>query len=171
MNTSTIAVEIAGNFEPGTAILAGAIGAVAMLVVMYGGKAMGMTRMDLLKTLGTMAVPKGASNAVYAVGAVMHLMMGAAFGLIHAGLLHAVDPTSDGAAAGFGALFGGIHGVIVAVMMPVMLTMMHPLVRNGDLPAPGVAMTKFGKMTPMGIVMAHVVFGLVAGAVYVAAVG
>ncbi len=32
-------------------------------------------------------------------------------------------------------------------------------------------MTKLGKMTPMGITMAHVVFGLVTGAIYVAAVG
>lgn len=171
MHTSTIAVDIAGNFEAGTAILAGLVGAVAMLVVIYGGKAMGMTRMDLLKTLGTMAVPKGASNVVYAVGAMMHLMMGAVFGLVHAGLLHAVDPTSDGAAAGFGALFGGVHGVIVALMLPVMLTMMHPLVRSGDMPAPGVAMTKLGTMTPMGIAMAHIAFGLVTGAIYVAVVG
>ena len=156
MSTSTIAVDLAGNFEPGTAILAGLIGAVAMLVVIYGGKAMGMTRMDLLKTLGTMAVPKAASNVAYAVGAMMHLMMGAVFGLVHAGLLHAVDPTSDGAAAGFGALFGGVHGMIV---------------RSGDMPAPGVAMTKLGKMTPMGIVMAHVAFGLVTGAIYVAIAG
>ena len=171
MSTSTIAVELAGNFEPGTAILAGLVGAVAMLVVIYGGKAMGMTSMDLLKTLGTMAVPKAASNVAYAVGAMMHLMMGAVFGLVHAGLLHAVDPTSDGAATGFGALFGGVHGVMVAFMMPIMLTMMHPLVRSGDMPAPGIAMTKLGKMTPMGIVTAHAVFGLVTGAIYVAAVG
>jgi hypothetical protein len=60
---------------------------------------------------------------------------------------------------------------LVAFMMPVMLTMMHPLVRSGDMPAPGIAMTELGKMTPMGIVMAHVAFGLVAGAVYVAVVG
>lgn len=171
MSTSTIAVDLAGNYEPGTAILAGLVGAVAMLVVIYGGKAMGMTRMDLLKTLGTMVAPKAATNVVYAIGAMMHLMMGAVFGLVHAGLLHAVDPSSDGAAAGFGALFGGVHGMIVAFMLPVMLTMMHPLVRSGHMPAPGVAMTKLGTMTPMGIVMAHIVFGLVTGAIYVAAVG
>lgn len=171
MSTSTLAVDLAGNFEPGTAILAGLVGAVAMLVVIYGGKAMGMTRMDLLKTLGTMAVPKAASNVVYAVGATMHLMMGAVFGLVHAGLLHAVDPTSDGAAIGFGALFGGIHGVMVAFMMPIMLTMMHPLVRSGDVPAPGVAMTGFGSKTPIGIVMAHIAFAIVAGSIYVAAAG
>lgn len=142
-----------------------------MLMVIYGGRAMKMTSMDLLRTLGTMIVPKAAKNVVYAVGLMMHLMMSAGFGLVHAGLLHAVDPTSDGGAAGLGALFGLVHGGIVTVMMPIMLTMAHPLVRSADMSAPGTPMTGYGKMTPAGILMSHVVFGLVAGAIYVAAVG
>jgi len=171
MSTSTLAISLAGNFEPGTAIWAGLVGAVAMLAVIYMGRAAGMTSMDLLRMLGTMVAPKASNPVVYGVGLMMHLMMGAMFGLVHAGLLHAVDPSSEGAAAGFGALFGGVHGVMVAAMMPVMLTMMHPLVRSGDMPAPGVAMTKLGKMTPMGIAIAHLVFGLVTGAIYVGVAG
>ncbi len=168
---STLALDLAGNFQPGTAVLGGLVGAIAMLMVIYGGRAVGMTSMDLLRTLGTMVVPKGATKVVYAVGATMHLMMGAVFGLVHAGLLHLVDPSSEGAALGLGALFGGFHGVVVTVMMPVMLTMAHPLVRSGDAPAPGTAMTGFGKMTPLGIIMSHVAFALVAGAIYTAVVG
>ena len=172
MIAATLAVSPAGNFEAGPAIGAGLVGAVAMLAVIYMGLASGMTSMNLLKTLGTMVSPKGPDNVVYGIGLMMHLMMGAVFGLVHSGLLHAVDPSSAGAAAGFGALFGGIHGMAVAaVMMPVMLTKMHPLVKSGDMPAPGVAMTGMGTMTPMGITMAHVVFGLVTGAIYVAIVG
>ncbi len=171
MNAATLASSLAGNFEPATAIWAGLVGAAVMLAVIYMGMASGMTSMNLLRTLGTMAVPKASNPVVYGVGLMVHLMMGAVFGLVHAGLLHAVDPGSDGAAAGYGLLFGGIHGVIVAVMMPIMLTMMHPLVRSGDMAAPGVAMTGLGKMTPMGIAMAHVAFGLVAGAIYVAVAG
>ncbi len=171
MHVSTLAVSLAGNYEADSAIIAGLVGGVAMLMVIYGGRAMKMTSMDLLRTLGTMIVPKAAKNVVYAVGLMMHLMMSAGFGLVHAGLLHAVDPTSDGGAAGLGALFGLVHGGMVTIMMPIMLTMAHPLVRNGDMPAPGTAMTGFGKLTAAGIVMAHVVFGLVAGAIYVAAAG
>lgn len=168
MSTSTLAIELAGNFEVGPAVVAGLAGAVAMLVVIYAGRAMGMTKMNLLETLGTMVVPKAATNVVYAVGTMMHLMMGAVFGVIHAGLLHAVDPTTDGAALGFGALFGGVHGVLVVAMMPAMLSMMHPLVRGGEIAKPGVAMTGMGKMTPMGMLVGHIVFGLVAGSIYVA---
>lgn len=168
---SVLAVSLAGNFELGAAIGAGLAGAVAMLAVIYAGRAMGMTSMDLLRMLGTMVAPNASNTTVYGIGLMMHLMMGAAFGLVHAGLLHAVAPTSDGAVAGYGALFGLGHGAMVVAMMPIMLTMAHPLVRSGDLPAPGVAMTGMGKMTPMGMLMAHVVFALVTGAIYVGSVG
>ena len=171
MTTPILAVSLAGNFEAGTAIWAGLVGAVAMLVVIYMGRAVGMTSMDLLRTLGTMVVPKASDSVVYGVGLMMHLMMGAAFGLAHVGLLHAVGPTTDAAATGYGALFGGLHGSGVALMMPAMLMAMHPLVRSGDMPKPGMAMTGLGKMTPIGIVMAHAVFGLVTGAIYIAVVG
>ncbi|MEE9417060.1 MAG: hypothetical protein V3V01_17405 [Acidimicrobiales bacterium] len=165
------ALNLAGNFSAGIAILAGLIGGIAMLMVIYGGRAMGMTRMDLLKTLGTMMMPKAADNLAYGVGLMMHLMMSAAFGLVHAGLLHAFGPTSDGGATVLGIVFGSVHGAMVTVAMPMMLTMGHPLVKSGEMDAPGSMMTGFGKMTPMGMVMAHVVFGLVAGVIYAALVG
>ena len=43
MSTSTLALSLAGNFEAGTAIWAGIVGAVAMLAVIYMGMASGMT--------------------------------------------------------------------------------------------------------------------------------
>ena len=46
-----------------------------------------------------------------------------------------------------------------------------PRVRGGDMSAPVFAMTGLDKMTPVGLVMAHVVFSLVAGVIYVAVVG
>lgn len=169
--TSTLALDLAGNFNPGAAIGAGLVGAVAMLMVIYAGKTMGMTSMDLLKTLGSMVVPKGSDGVVYGVGLMVHLMMGVMFGLVHSALIHAVAPATEGGAAAYGALFGLIHGMVVAVTMPVMLKQMHPLVRSGDMDDPGVAMTGMGSMTPMGIAMAHVVFGLVTGAIYVGIAG
>ncbi len=168
--TFTLASTLAGQYSPGWAVFAGAIGALAMLVVIYGGRAMGMTRMDLLRTLGTMVLPKGSTSTVYGVGLMIHLMMGAGLALIHTGLLHAFDPTSTAAAAGLGILIGAVHGTMVTAAMPVMLRMGHPLVKDGTIDDPGPAMTGFGKMTPVGMVMAHVVYGLVVGAIYAGAV-
>ncbi len=164
-------LELAGNYAAGSAILGGVVGGIAMLVVIYGGRAMGMTSMDLLRTLGTMIMPSGADNVIYGVGLMMHLMMSAAFGLAHAGLLHAFEPTSTGAATGLGLVIGAVHGLIVTMAMPMMLTMGHPLVKNGTIANPGPFMTGFGKMTPLGMIMAHVGFGLVTGAIYAGAVG
>ncbi len=166
-----VALDLAGNFSAGDAIVSGLIAAVAMLAVVYGGKAMGMTTMDLLKMLGTMVSPKAEGTTAYGIGLMVHLMMGAGFALIDAGLLHAFDPTSSGSAAGLGLLFGAIHGMVVTVMMPAMLKMAHPLVKSGEMDDPGQFMTGMGKMTPIGMVMAHVVFGLVAGAYYASAIG
>lgn len=117
-----------------------------------------------------MVQPNGSDTVVYGIGLMTHAMMGAGFGLVHAGLLHAFDPSSTGAATGLGILIGAVHGMIVTGAMPMMLTMGHPLVKNGTIAAPGPAMTGFGKMTPMSLVMGHVVYGLVLAAIYVGAV-
>jgi len=70
------ATQLAGNYSVGWALLAGAIGAMAMLAVIYGGRAMGMTTMDLLRTLGSMMQPRGSNAVVYGIGLMVHLMMG-----------------------------------------------------------------------------------------------
>ncbi len=164
------ALDLTGQFSAGGAIIAGIIGALVMLVVMYGGKAMGMTSMDLLKTLGTMMVPKAADSTAYGIGMMMHLMMGAAFGIVHAGVLTAIDPSTSSAATWISVGLGVVHGMMVLVAMPMMLNMAHPLVKDGTMDKPGTAMMNFGTMTPMGVTMGHVVFALVTGALYVAGV-
>lgn len=166
-----IALELAGNYNAGGAIVAGILGSLAMLMVIYGGRAMGMTSMDLLKTLGTMMSPKAEGRTVYGIGLMVHLMMGAGLGLAHAGVLHAIGPSSDGGALGWGIVIGLVHGAVVTMIMPMMLTMAHPLVKSGEMPAPGQLMTGFGKMTPAGMLMAHAVFGLVTGYLYAVFVG
>jgi hypothetical protein len=167
----TLAIDLAGNFDVGIAVWAGIVGAAAMLVVIYGGLAMGMTRMDLLRTLGTMIAPHASTSTIFAVGALVHAMMGAAFGLAHAGIITGLDPSTSGAATGLGLLIGLVHGLAVTLVLPTMLTMAHPLVRHGDVARPGAMLTGFGTMTPMGVVAAHGMFGLVAAAIYAGAAG
>ena len=58
MNATALALDLNNNFSAGSAVVAGLVGAVAMLMVIYGGGAAGMTSMDLLRTLGTMVAPK-----------------------------------------------------------------------------------------------------------------
>lgn len=164
------AATLAGHYQAGSAIIAGLIGGLAFLVVVYMGLGVGMTRMNFLPMLGTMMTPRASDRGAYAIGFAIHMMLSAAFGLLHAGILTAIGVTSVGQAAGWDLVIGAVHGVAILVAMPVMLTMAHPLVRGGTLEAPGVALTGYGSMTPVGSLMAHVAFGLVTGSIYAAAV-
>jgi hypothetical protein len=164
------AATLAGHFSPGWALAGGVAGGVAFLAIVTMGRAIRMTRMNFLDVLGTMLVPGASQATVYTVGLMAHLMMSAAFGVAHAGLLHGIGVTSVGQAAGWDLLIGTVHGMAILVVMPMLLTLMHPLVRKGAMERPGVAMTGFGSGTPIGSLMAHMVFGLTAGAIYAAAV-
>lgn len=167
---NVLGASLAGSFDAGSAFFAGVLGGLAFLVVVTMGRAIGMTRMNFLEVLGTMLAPNAKSGTVYGLGLMAHLMASAAFGLLHAGLLHALDVTSVGQAAAWDLAIGTVHGVIVLMVLPMILTAMHPLVRKQAMEIPGVALTGFGRGTPVGSLMAHVVFGLVVGAVYAGAV-
>ena len=164
------AASLGGNYAVGAAILAGLIGGVAFLAVVNMGLASGMTRMNFLWLLGSMVAPKAPRRAAYGFGLAIHMMASAAFGLIHAGILTAIDATSVTSAAAWDVLIGGAHGVGVLVFLPMMLVMAHPLVRTGDIEKPRALLTGFGPMTPLGSLVAHVLFGLVTGSVYAAIV-
>jgi hypothetical protein len=161
--------SLAGHYSAGWAITAGLVGGIAFLMVVYMGLAIRMTRMNFLEMLGTMIAPTGSKATVYSIGLMAHLMMSAAFGLAHAGILDAIGVTSVGQAAGWDLLIGAAHGMVILAVLPMMLTLMHPLVRKHAMDQPGVAMTGFGSGTPIGSLMAHVVFGVVTGAIYAAA--
>jgi hypothetical protein len=161
---------LAGHFTAGWALAGGLAGGLALLMVVYMGLAIGMTRMNFLEVLGTMFAPSGSKATVYSIGLTVHLMMSAAFGVAHAGILHAIGVTTVGQAAGWDVLIGAAHGMLVLAVLPMALSLMHPLVRKHAMDAPGVALTGFGRGTPMGSLMAHVAFGAVTGAIYAGAV-
>jgi len=167
MTLSIIALQISNSFDALSAVESGLASSLAMLVVIYMGRAIHMTRMDLLWTLGTMISPRATKPRIYLTGLLVHLMMGAAFGLAHAGLLTQLDPSTNAGANGLGLVLGLGHGMVAGLIMPLMLTMAHPLVRNQEIPSPGFALSGFGSLTYVGVIMAHGVFGLVLGATYI----
>ena len=84
--------------------------------------------------------------------AIVHTALYQAFGL-ESGLL------------GWGILFGFIHWIIVGMGLGMMGTM-HPMMRKGDMDAPGAFAMRFPMMNVMGFLMLHLVYGLVLGALY-----
>ena len=153
------------EFELGPAIGAGLVGAVVMVVLLYAGIAMmpQQMRMNLLLLLGTMMGMSGA--AAYVVGLMMHLVMGAVFGVIHAAVFAAGD--IEDLVLLWGALFGLAHAAITGTMLGT-LPLTHPAIRAGRMAAPGVMALSLGQPTAVGFVFVHVVFGAVVGVLYAA---
>ena len=165
------------------AIAGGLIGGLAMVVMLYAAMWMlpNQMRMNLLLLIGTMFAPVGA--AAYGLGFMMHLMMSAAFGLVHGALIEQVGVTSAGAGAGYGALFGLGHAAAAGMALG-MMPMLHPRLRKSGqvltsafaggpgpsdaelLDAPGFFGLNYPFMTTVGFLALHVMFGAIVGAVY-----
>ena len=153
------------DFEAGPAIAAGLVGGGVMVVLLYVGIAMmpRQMRMNLLLMLGSMT---GRTDAyAYAIGLMMHAMRSAIFGLIH-GAIFAAGDIEDGVLL-WGALFGAAHARMTGTML-AMMPVMHPLMRDGRMEAPGLFALRLGGPTAMGFFMLHVVFGVVVAGPYAA---
>jgi len=135
-----------------TAIVAGLVGTVFMTLLMMMAPRMGMPKMDVMGMLGTMFTANEGTAKI--IGAIIHFMMGAVFGIIYA-LLWSYGIGSD--TWFWGIVFGVVHGLITGMMMPMMVKM-NP--RSPEMEG--------GSKALMGMVMGHAVFGLVVALVYAA---
>jgi len=102
------------------------------------------------------------------MGAMIHAGMSVVFGLIHGAVFSAAD--IDSAQAAWGLLFGLVHWAVVGMALG-MLPLMHPRIRGGEMGAPGFYALRYPPMTAMGFLMLHLLFGMIAGALYGACAG
>ena len=151
------------DFSAGAAIGAGLVGSVAMAMVRYLGIAMMPRRMtrNLFYMLGTMLTRN--KGAAYVGGGMIHLMMGIGFALVHAAAYQVFGLTS--AFAAWGILFGLVHWLMAGMGMG-MVGSVHPMMRSGEMQAPGVLVKNFPSMTVAGFLMMHVMYGLLVGVLY-----
>ena len=153
------------DFEVGAAIGAGLIAGAAMSMLLYMGIGMmpKQMKMNLFLMLGTMMVRD--RPMAYVAGAMMHAVMSIVFGLIHVALFIAFD--LEGSVAAWGIVLGLGHWLVAGMglgMMPIM----HPLIRRGEMQAPGVLARGYPLPTAAGFFMLHIVFGVLMRALYAA---
>ena len=150
------------DFNIVAAVVAGVVATVVMTIVMYMGKAMMPQQMpmNILHMLGTMMTRS--TGPAYMMGAMMHGVMGVIFALVHVALFVAFGLE---ALVAWGILFGVVHWVIAGMGMGMMGTM-HPVVRSGEMMAPGPFVKNLPMMNVMGFLMVHVIYGLVVGGLY-----
>ncbi|UQA91104.1 hypothetical protein [Streptomyces halobius] len=158
------------EFAAGAGLVAGLAGTVVMTAVMMTGRAMGMTNMDIALLTGGMMT--GDKKRARILGMMLHfVMMGTVvFGLLYAAVFHWLG--SAGALTG--VLVGLAHGLMVGMMAMPMMAAAHPRMQGGSggftLAAPGFMGVGYGKGTPIGLLVGHMLFGLVAALVYAAMV-
>lgn len=141
------------------ALIAGLVGTAAMTLLMMLAPRMGMPKMDVMGMLGSM-VSQDAGRARL-IGAVMHFMMGMVFAVVYA-LLWSLGIGS--ASALWGLIFGAVHGLGAGVMMPVMTRVMPSPVSSAGVATASASPSGMSGMP--GLLMGHMVFGLVVALVY-----
>ena len=143
------------------AILWGIVATFAFTLFSMMGTAMGMTRMDLLDLLGSMMAAPHTPTA-RAVGAVIHHMNGALLAVAWAYGAALVGAPANWASA----LVWGFILWLLALLMMTTIGAVHPAIRRGQQDDPGPAATHFGRMTPVGSLLGHLVYGIVLGLTY-----
>ena len=132
------------------AIIAGSTGRMAMLLLIYGGPIIGLPRIDVVSTLGSLAAPN--KQDAVTLGGAMHFTMGILFAIIYAALwsVGIGSPTWW-----WGLIFGAIHGILVILLLLVVMRKFpqQPELLNG-LPM------------MVAVMLNHMVFGLVVAIVY-----
>lgn len=143
------------------AVVWGIVATVAFTLVSMMGKAVGMTQMDLLDLLGSVVAEPHSSRA-RSIGAVIHHMNGAilAIGGAYGAVLIGTE---------LGWFLGAVWGVVLwllALLMMSTIGAVHPAMRRQAQDDPGPAATNFGRMTPVGSLVGHLVWGIVLGLLY-----
>ena len=131
-------------------IIAGLAGTVAMTILMYLAPLMGMPKLDIIAMLGTMFTSNKTVSTI--IGVMAHLMMGVVFAFIYV-LLWSFGIGSPTWL--WGLIFGAVHGLVVYMIMP-MINRMHP--RSVEMEG--------GTKMAVGMVMVHMLYGLVVALVY-----
>ncbi|MGH7718990.1 MAG: hypothetical protein ACREON_09140 [Gemmatimonadaceae bacterium] len=145
--------------KAGKAVLAGVVGGVAMTVLGWLVRQLGIP-MNAEMMLGTMVIaPPG--PAAWLIGFVMHLMVSALIALVYAWGFERVTHRA-GAAVGLG--FAVIHIVIAGLVM-AMIPAVHPMIPE-QMPAPGAFMANMGATFVALFVLEHLMYGAIVGAMY-----
>lgn len=145
----------------GGAILWGLVATFAFWLFMVMGKAMGMTKMDLLDMLGSMFT-RPHTGTSRALGFGMHHINGVLLAIAGAYGAQLVDWSLNWAS---GLIWGFVLWTLALLLM-TSVGGVHPAMRHGDEEDPGTAAVNFGRMTPLGSLMGHLVYGLVLGVLY-----
>ena len=150
------------------AIVCGFVATVVLTTLMSGSQAIRFTRVNIPFMLGTIFTPD--RDVAKLIGFIVHLINGWVFALVYAVVFQYLGLTTWW----FGAIMGLVHGLFVLVAAMPVLPGLHPRMaseQRGPTPTrqlepPGFFALNYGRRTPLSILIAHVVYGALLGALY-----
>jgi uncharacterized membrane protein YagU involved in acid resistance len=142
---------------------------IVLTSILAGSQGLGITRMNIPYLLGTMFTPS--RDKAKFIGILLHFVNGWIFSLIYVAAFQVLHF----ATWWFGGLIGAVHATfILTVALPV-LPALHPRIANEQygptvarqLEPPGFLGLHYGIRTPISIMVAHIIFGMILGGFYV----
>lgn len=152
----------------GGAAVWGFAGTVVLTTLMAASQGLGLTRMNLPYMLGTMFTAD--RDRAKLIGFLVHFLNGWLFASIYA----AAFESWRRATWWLGAAIGAVHAAFVLLAAMPMLPAMHPRMaseQQGPTPTrqlepPGFLGLNYGYRTPLSVVLAHLLYGVMLGAFY-----
>ena len=143
----------------------GLVATVVLTTLLAGSQGFGFTRMNVPFLLGSMLTPNRDRAKLYGIG--LHFLNGVFFAWLY--LL--VFQTWQGATWWKGLLVGAVHGFFLLTVFVTLLPSIHPRMANEQqgptilkqIEPPGFFGFHYGRRTPISILIAHLIFGLILG--------
>lgn len=151
-----------------SSLLAGFAGTLLLTTLEAGAQQLHLTRMSIPYLLGTAFSPS--RDRARVLGFLLHLVNGQLFALLYVAIFDALGATG----VGRGAVLGLIHAAVVLLVVVPLLPSLHPRIATAEqgptgmrqIEPPGPLALYYGFSTPLMVVVAHVLFGMVVGGLY-----
>ncbi len=145
----------------GKAFVAGVVGGLVMGVIMMIAHSTGMTPLDMPMYQGSMMMGE-VNPASWWLGMFSHLVISGLIAIVYAAGFVYLAKRADWIA---GAAFGVIHWLVAGVFL-AMMGGIHPLMQSGALEKPGIFAVNFGFVSIAAVLILHVIYGAIVGAIY-----
>ena len=149
-------------------IFGGLVSTTVLTTLMDGSQRLGLTRMNIPYLMGTMFTRS--RDRAKRIGVFLHFLNGLLFAFIYSGCFYAL-----GAATWrLGAAFGFLQAMFVLIVALPNMPSFHPYMASEyqgptgirQLEPPGFLALNYGFTTPLSVILAHVIFGIIVALFY-----
>lgn len=151
----------------GIAALAGLIGGLAFLVIVWDAVLGGIFEVRYLRELGVAVRPHASPRVAVGVGVGAHGVLSVAFAFIYAWVIVLSGTTSVGTASSIALLLGLAQGAGTSTLFASILGRTHPALH--DLHPVARRFGRHAGSATVAWIAAHAIYGITVGAVYAAA--